>query len=100
MSSHSLVLGAVVQRHPDVIGAEAGEDVVMVSIANGKYYAVADVAKEIWRSIQQPITVAALVEELMKKYNVSREECERDTVSFLRHLLSEHLLVTRNAQAC
>ena len=98
--SYSFDLHTVVQRDPEIIGAEAGEDIVMVSIANGKYYAVADVAKEIWRSVQQPISVSALIDRLMEKYKVDREECERDTTRFLNQLLSEHLLVTRNAQNC
>ena len=98
--SYSFDLHTVVQRDPEIIGAEAGEDIVMVSIANGKYYAVADVAKEIWRSVQQPISVSALIDRLMEKYKVDREECERDTLRFLNQLLSERLLVMRNAQDC
>ena len=100
MSSNTLGLRTVVQRNPDIIGAEAGEDTVMVSIASGKYYAVADVGKEIWRSIQEPVAVSIVIERMMAKYKVDREECERDTLRFLNQLLSEHLLVMKNANDC
>ena len=100
MSSNTLGLRTVVQRNPDIIGAEAGEDTVMVSIASGKYYAVANVGKEIWRSIQEPVAVSIVIERLMAEYKVDGEECERDTLRFLNQLLSEHLLDIRNAQDC
>ena len=98
--SYSFEPHTVVQCNPEIVGAETGEDIVMVSIASGKYYAVADVAKEIWRSVQQPISVSALIDRLMEKYKVDHEECERDTLRFLNQLLSERLLVMRNAQDC
>ena len=49
-----LSLDSIVQRDPNVIAAEAEQDLVMVSIANGFYYGVSDVAREIWEAIERP----------------------------------------------
>ena len=57
--SYSFDPHKVAQRDPEIIGAEAGEDIIMVSIDSAKYYAVVDVAREIWSSVQQPISVSA-----------------------------------------
>ena len=52
VSPQKLSLDCTVQRDLDVIAAEAGEDIVMVNIANGVYYGVSDIAREIWEAIE------------------------------------------------
>jgi hypothetical protein len=91
-----LSLDCIVQRDPDVIAAEAGQDLVMVSIANGFYYGVADVAREIWAAIEHPRKISDLINDLARTYNVDRSVCEEQTLSFLENLRSERLLQVRN----
>jgi hypothetical protein len=86
----------IVQRSPEVIAAEAGQDLVMVSIANGFYYGVSDVAREIWESIEHPKKISELVDCLTATYNVDRFSCEEQTLSFLEALLTENLLQVIN----
>ena len=92
----TLNLDSIVQRDPDVIAAEADQDLVMVSIANGSYYGVSDVAREIWEAIEQPKKISDLIDDLTATYNVDRSSCEEQTLSFLENLLSEHLLQVRD----
>ena len=91
-----LNLNSTVQRHPDVIAAEAGEDIVMVSIEKGYYYGVSNVGREIWGSIDHPVKVSNLVDHLVLTFNVERSLCEQETLSFLEDLLSENLLQVQN----
>ena len=91
-----LDLHSVIQSDPEIIAAEAGEDVVMVSIENGQYYGVSQVAKEIWQAIEQPTRVSNLISDLVANYNVDRTLCEKDTLAFLEQLLAERLLQVRN----
>jgi hypothetical protein len=87
-----LTLNCTVQRDPEVIAAEAGEDIVMVSIANGCYYGVSDVARDIWEAIDSPKKISDLIDELIRSYNVDRSSCEEQTLSFLENLRDERLL--------
>ena len=87
-----LTLDSVIQRDLEVIGAEAGQDLVMVSINTGNYYGVSDVAREIWDAIESPKRIADLVAELTAKYDIDPSLCEADTLSFLNDLLDEQLL--------
>ena len=91
-----LDLHSVIQRDPEIIAAEAGKDVVMVSIENGQYYGISLVAKEIWQAIEQPTRVSNLISDLVANYNVDRTLCEKDTLAFLEQLLAERLLQVRN----
>jgi hypothetical protein len=91
-----LNLNSVVQRGSNVIAAEAGEDIVMVSIDKGRYYGVSEVAREIWQAIERPRKVADLIADLVDNYNVDWKLCEKETLSFLEELLAERLLQVRN----
>jgi hypothetical protein len=91
-----LTLDCIVQRDPEIIAAEADQDLVMVSIANGSYYGVSEVARAIWEAIEQPRKVSDLVDDLSSAYNVDRSKCEEETLSFLRDLLSERLLQVKD----
>jgi hypothetical protein len=79
--------------------AEVDRDLVMVSIANGYYYGVSDVAREIWEAIEHPKRVSDLIDELTTTYNVDRSSCEEQTLSFLHDLLTDDLLQVKNEAA-
>jgi hypothetical protein len=87
-----LSLDCVVQRDPEIIAAEADKDLVMVSIANGLYYAVSDVAREIWQAIENPKKISDLIDDLAGSYNIDRTTCQEETLSFLEDLRSEGML--------
>ena len=91
-----LNLNCIVQRDPDIIAAEADQDLVMVSIANGFYYGVSDVARNIWQAIEHPKKISDLIDDLTSSYNVDRSSCEEQTLSFLEDLLIERLLQVKN----
>src|SRR5262245_42764505 len=99
MPGPQLNLDCIVQRDPEIIAAEADHDLVMVSIANGSYYGVSDVARAIWEAIEQPTKVSDLVDNLTATYNVDRSKCEAETLSFLRDLVTERLLQVRDASS-
>ena len=86
----------IVQRDPQVLGAEAGEDIVMVSIENGLYYGVSETAREIWQAIEHPKKIADLIDHLLKTHDIDRSTCEQQTLAFLENLMSEHLLKVKD----
>jgi Coenzyme PQQ synthesis protein D (PqqD) len=87
-----LNLDCIVQRDSDVLAAEADQDLVMVSIANGLYYGVSDVAREIWEAIEHPRKISDLIDDLAGTYNIDRTTCKEETLSFLEDLRAEGLL--------
>lgn len=96
MSVPELNQNSIVQRNPEIIAADADQDLVMVSIASGSYYGVSDVARAIWEAIEHPKKVSDLIDDLASAYNVDRSSCETETLSFLGELLSERLLQVRD----
>ena len=96
-SPRKLKLDWIVQRDPEIIAAEADQDIVMVSIANGAYYGVSHVARDIWAAIEHPKKISDLIDDLAASYNVDRSSCEEQTLSFLEDLLTERLLQVKDA---
>ena len=94
-----LTLNSIVQRDPEIIGAEADQDLIMVSIATGYYYGVSDVAREIWDAIESPKRVSNLVDDLKASYRVDAVLCESETLSFLEALFDEGLLQVKDGSA-
>src|SRR6476469_1972466 len=96
-SQQQMSADCVVERSPDVIAAEVDQDLVMVSIENGFYYGTSNVGREIWEAIEQPKKVSELINELTANYNVERNVCEEQTLSFLEQLFAENLVKVKNA---
>ena len=94
-----LTLNSIVQRNPEVIAAEADQDLIMVSIATGHYYGVSDVARDIWDAIESPKRVSDLVDDLTASYRIDSSSCGDQTLSFLEALLDEGLLQVKDGSA-
>jgi hypothetical protein len=91
-----LTLSSIIQRVPEIIAAEADQDLVMVSIASGHYYGVTDVARHIWDAIERPQRVSDVINDLRASYKVSASICEEQTLFFLEALLEEGLLQVKS----
>lgn len=87
-----LTVDDVVERVADQIAAEVDDDLVMVNVETGYYYAVSDVAREIWDAIERPRRISDLIDELTASHEVERAVCEDETLSFLQNLLAERLV--------
>ena len=87
-----LTLDSIVQRDPEVIAADADQDLIMVSVAKGSYYGISDVAREIWDAIERPKRVSDLINDLTASYHIDSLSCEEQTLSFLEALWDEGLL--------
>src|SRR6476620_3430264 len=75
-----LTLNSIIQRNPEVIAAEADQDLIMVSIATGSYYGLSDVARHIWEAIERPKRISDLVDDLTASYQIDLSSCQKQTL--------------------
>ena len=87
----------VVQSEGNIVSDMGGEK-VMLNIENGKYYNLGKIGGEIWGIIDKPILVSELINDIMTKYDVNREKCEEEVISFLESMYEEKLVkvITQN----
>ncbi|MDI5934185.1 PqqD family peptide modification chaperone [Halomonas kalidii] len=81
-----------VRRRDDPLTSHLGDDLVIFSARNGKYYGTQDAGTLIWSLIEHDSTVLDVCEGLMHAFDVDRRTCERDVIAFLEQLEQEGLI--------
>ncbi|RDW22394.1 PqqD family protein [Oceanobacillus arenosus] len=89
---HRLSKQHVVNQVEGNIVSDMDGEKVMLSIQNGKYYNLGEIGGEIWEHINQPITIEKVVAALVTQYDIGRDTCSEQVVSFLEKLLGEGLI--------
>jgi len=79
------------QKEGNIVSDMDGEK-VMLSISNGKYYNLGKIGGVIWDLIEKPMSYLELVDSLVNNYDVDRDECEQQVLSFLESLKKEELI--------
>lgn len=87
-------VNSTIIRKKDIIVAELDQKAVMMSMENGKYYGLDEVASDIWNIIENKIKVLDLVSILTEKYSISKENCTNDVLDFLHELHRKNLIET------
>jgi hypothetical protein len=83
----------VLRRSGEPLSAPLGEALAMMDVDAGRYYILDDVATFVWHRLATPTSVADLVAELQRRYDVERERCEADVLPFLRRLHEKRLVL-------
>lgn len=89
-------INSVVQRNPKLISNQMDGEIVMMSIDNGEYYGLDEIGSRIWELMENPTEVRSIVNDLMAEFDVSFDECAKDTIEFLEDLMSKDLVLMKN----
>jgi hypothetical protein len=81
----------VIQGKGNIV-SNMGEEKVMFSINNGRYYNLGEIGGDIWDLLKGSIEVNSIVRTLMSNYQVEKKDCEEQVISFLDHLFEEGLI--------
>ena len=82
-------LDVKVIRSDEVLTSEVDGEVVMMSIDNGTYSGLDAIGSKIWELLEKPITVSEICDIMEARYDVERDVCEKDVLSFLEDLASD-----------
>jgi len=89
----SIALKTIIKRNPELVSTDVDGEKVMMSIENGEYFGLDSVGSRVWELIENPIRVEELVNLLIDEFDVSKEQCEDDTLEFLNELMAKKLLI-------
>lgn len=87
-----IALQSVIIRKKEIVAADMDGEMVLMSIENGKYYNLGKTGGVIWGLLEKAMSVDVIVEVLMERYDVTRQQCEEDVQSFLSDINKEGLL--------
>jgi hypothetical protein len=83
---------SLVVRVPDVLSTEVSGRMVLLT-GELRYLGLDRVSEAIWALLEEPMTVDAVVDHLVQRFDVSADECRADVLGFL-HDLERHRAVT------
>lgn len=81
-----------VVRSASCLSAEVGDETVLMSIENSCYGGLDDIASDIWRRLEKPVTIAELCDALAAEYDAPRDAIERDVLAFLEALRQKQMI--------
>ena len=73
-------------RNPETISGALHDQLVMMDIQQGKYFALNPVATRIWELLENPLTLDALCQTLLHEYDVTPEQCRLDVQEHLSEM--------------
>ena len=92
MSRDSIQLSPRLMRSNDQVSADLDGEAVLMSIAQGSYYALNSTGSRIWELLQEPRSVATICAALQQEFQVEPTECEHQVVEHLRELHEQGLV--------
>jgi hypothetical protein len=92
LATATLSLAVTIQQTPGYIVSDMGGEKVMMSIENGNYYNLGEIGGIIWDQMEKPIKISKLTVNLSNEYDIEKEECEKQVLSFLESLRKENLI--------
>ncbi len=81
-----------ISQNKDILASNIDEEKVMMSVEKGLYYGLNPVGSQLWDLLEKNITVSSLIDAVLLKYDVDREDCERDVLEFLADLYKKGIL--------
>ncbi|MFL5613864.1 MAG: PqqD family protein [Gemmatimonadaceae bacterium] len=92
----NLAPDTVVVASPQQVSCDVATEAVLLSMRDGQYYGLNEVAACIWRLVQEPRTVLQLREALLEEYeDIDPIQCDRAVMSFLEEMIALELVERR-----
>lgn len=79
-----------------VVSREVGGDAVLLDLNAGTYFSLDPIGARMWELIGRGASVAAICDELVQEYDVSRETLQADVIELCDKLLEEKLVALRS----
>ena len=94
--NNSLNRNSVLVASSDQVSADLSSNtsgsIVILSLKDGMYYELKEVAARVWDLIQQPRSIQAVLDTLLEKYEVEAGRCEADLIALTEDLSKRGLI--------
>jgi Coenzyme PQQ synthesis protein D (PqqD) len=87
-----LLRDAFIKVAKEQVSCDLAGEVVILSLKSGEYYGLDEVGTRIWNLIQEPKTVGAVLEAVLKEYDVAVDQLERDIFALLEQMVINELV--------
>jgi Coenzyme PQQ synthesis protein D (PqqD) len=81
------------------VSCQLDAETVVLHFDKGLYFGLNEVGTLIWNQVQQPRKVQEIRDAILREYEVSNEQCERELLTLLGELSENGLVQIRDATA-
>jgi hypothetical protein len=74
------------------VSADLAGETAILNLSDGVYYGLDAVGSRIWQLLQQPVSIPAIRDTLLREYDVTPERCTEDIYALVRQLLGHGLI--------
>ena len=85
-------LNSTVKWTDDLVSCDLDGETALMSVENGKYYAMDPMGSRIWALLEQARPVSAICSLLLEEFEVEPSQCEHDVLAFLNELAQDNLI--------
>lgn len=89
---------ALLRRADGLLSAAVGDELLMMSAAEGRYFNLNDVGTRIWELLAQPVSAEGLVAALTGEYDVDTVTARTQVEEFLSALRERGLLAPADVE--
>jgi len=82
----------IIKRTNKALASSIDDEVVMFDADAGKYYGLNSVASAVWDMLEEPLSVSEICDQLISQYDVKKEKCIDEVLSFLPELEQKGLI--------
>jgi hypothetical protein len=80
------------RRTSETLFSKVGEDIVALHIGMGRCYGMEYVTADVWRLLEQEISVAQICEQLKQRYQVDDDRCRHEVAQLIETMKEEKLV--------
>jgi Coenzyme PQQ synthesis protein D (PqqD) len=91
-TSGTINADTIIMQGTGLVSSQVDGEIVMMSVDNEQYYSLDAVGSRIWELIAQPQSVFAVCETLLSEFQVDRDTCHRDVLTFVERLYAEKII--------
>lgn len=77
----------------DFLATKMGDEMVIMNKESGQFLGLNSVGADIWELLTSPQTLVTLVDQLLKEYKVTREQCALEVRLFTDQLKKQNMLI-------
>ena len=89
-----ITLDTKVKKNDDIFTGAIDDEMVAMSIQNGKYYQLNKTGSRILALLDKPCSIRELCEAMQGDYKVDGDVCREDVLQFIRELAEKNLILT------
>ncbi|CAA0096608.1 Uncharacterised protein [BD1-7 clade bacterium] len=82
-----LNLQSTIGRNPDILFSDVDQEIILMNLESGSYFTLNAVGSEIWNLLESDMSIDALVNELITRFEISVEDCQKSVMTYMQKLI-------------